>query len=249
MLPLALVSAAVLGLVVLLLWSARRRKRPDDEAEWVYQPPPTVWWERALLVAIVLLPFGGLVAALWLLHSRSQAQAPLPSPVGTRPSSGTQPPATVLPAGPVAGGAWPALVIVLGVVVLVALVVLGVWLLLQRRRPPSGTGVGTARRGRGRLAGLLEETVEDLRREPDPRRAIVAAYARMERSLLPRRLGRRRAETPLEYLHLLVLDADDRMLGLQLDDLAVDGCITKAPCGGQVAGRSPVDRGKQDPGG
>jgi IS5 family transposase len=30
-----------------------------------------------------------------------------------------------------------------------------------------------------------------------------------------------------------------------LDDLAVDGCITKAPGGGEVAGRSPVDRGKQ----
>jgi transposase len=28
-------------------------------------------------------------------------------------------------------------------------------------------------------------------------------------------------------------------------DLAVDGCITKAPCGGQAAGRSPVDRGKR----
>jgi hypothetical protein len=27
--------------------------------------------------------------------------------------------------------------------------------------------------------------------------------------------------------------------------LAVDGCITKVPCGGQVAGPSPVDRGKQ----
>jgi hypothetical protein len=25
----------------------------------------------------------------------------------------------------------------------------------------------------------------------------------------------------------------------------VDGCSTKAPCGGAVAGRSPVDRGKQ----
>jgi transposase len=48
-----------------------------------------------------------------------------------------------------------------------------------------------------------------------------------------------------EQLHLLVLSAYDRMLGLQLDTLAVDGCITKAPCGGQLAGRSPVDRGKQ----
>ncbi len=29
-------------------------------------------------------------------------------------------------------------------------------------------------------------------------------------------------------------------------DVAVDGCITKAPCGGEKAGRrSPVDRGKR----
>jgi hypothetical protein len=27
--------------------------------------------------------------------------------------------------------------------------------------------------------------------------------------------------------------------------LALDGCITKAPCGGQTAGPSPVDRRKQ----
>jgi Transposase DDE domain len=35
------------------------------------------------------------------------------------------------------------------------------------------------------------------------------------------------------------------MIGLALDNVAVDGCITKAPCGGQLAGHSPVDRGKQ----
>jgi hypothetical protein len=35
------------------------------------------------------------------------------------------------------------------------------------------------------------------------------------------------------------------MIGLELDDIAVDGCMTKAPSGGEVAGRSPVDRGKQ----
>ena len=37
----------------------------------------------------------------------------------------------------------------------------------------------------------------------------------------------------------------DRMLGLELDDLSVDWSITKSPCGGEVSGRSPVDRGKQ----
>lgn len=37
----------------------------------------------------------------------------------------------------------------------------------------------------------------------------------------------------------------DRMIGLDLEDLSVDGSITKSPCGGEVSGRSPVDRGKQ----
>lgn len=46
-------------------------------------------------------------------------------------------------------------------------------------------------------------------------------------------------------MHALVLDQYDRMIGLDLDDVAVDGCLTKAPGGGEVAGRSPVDRGKQ----
>lgn len=41
------------------------------------------------------------------------------------------------------------------------------------------------------------------------------------------------------------LEAYDRMIGLDLADLAVDGSITKSPCGGEVSGRSPVDRGKQ----
>lgn len=41
------------------------------------------------------------------------------------------------------------------------------------------------------------------------------------------------------------LEAYDRMIGLELADLAVDGSITKSPCGGEVSGRSPVDRGKQ----
>jgi hypothetical protein len=47
-----------------------------------------------------------------------------------------------------------------------------------------------------------------------------------------------------EQLRLLVLGAYDRLFGLELEHLAVDGCITKAPCGCQIAGPSPVDRRK-----
>lgn len=46
-------------------------------------------------------------------------------------------------------------------------------------------------------------------------------------------------------LKQIALESYDRIVGLVLDQIAVDGCITKAPGGGEVAGRSPVDRGKQ----
>ncbi|MCP3771675.1 IS5 family transposase, partial [Streptomyces sp. MAR25Y5] len=46
-------------------------------------------------------------------------------------------------------------------------------------------------------------------------------------------------------LKRIALDAYDRIVGLVLDQIAIDGSITKAPGGGEVAGRSPVDRGKQ----
>jgi len=60
-----------------------------------------------------------------------------------------------------------------------------------------------------------------------------------------RRLKEWAAAGVSEQVHALALRAYDQMIGLELDDLAVDGCITKAPGGGEVAGRSPVDRGKQ----
>ena len=47
-----------------------------------------------------------------------------------------------------------------------------------------------------------------------------------------------------EQVHALALRAYDQMIGLELGDVAVDGCITKAPCGGERAGPSPVDRRK-----
>ena len=49
----------------------------------------------------------------------------------------------------------------------------------------------------------------------------------------------------MQTLRRLALEAHDRIIGLHLNDLAADGCVTKAPCGGEKAGKSPVDRGKQ----
>ena len=40
-----------------------------------------------------------------------------------------------------------------------------------------------------------------------------------------------------QQVHALVLAAYDRMIGLDVHDVAVDGCITKAPCGGTAPAR------------
>jgi transposase len=48
----------------------------------------------------------------------------------------------------------------------------------------------------------------------------------------------------VERLRKIALAAYDRYIGLEPSEVAVDCCITKAPCGGEKAGRNPVDRGK-----
>jgi len=50
------------------------------------------------------------------------------------------------------------------------------------------------------LAMVLDETLDDLRAEADPRRAIIAAYARLERVLAANGIPRRASETSDEYL-------------------------------------------------
>lgn len=47
-----------------------------------------------------------------------------------------------------------------------------------------------------------------------------------------------------EQVQTLALAAYDRLSGLDLEELVVDGCLTNAPGGGEVAGTSPVERGK-----
>jgi len=56
----------------------------------------------------------------------------------------------------------------------------------------------------------VDESLDDLRAEPDPRRAVIAAYARLERVLAGYRLPRRPAEAPLEYLARMLDDLSVR---------------------------------------
>lgn len=86
-------------------------------------------------------------------------------------------------------------------------------------------GARTLRRSRKELmakhvleqefAELIDDTLEDLRAEKDPRRAIIKAYARMERLFETYGVPRSPAEAPMEYLGraLLELRASGAALG------------------------------------
>jgi Domain of unknown function (DUF4129) len=56
------------------------------------------------------------------------------------------------------------------------------------------------------LAAVLDDTLDDLRAEADPRRAVIAAYARLERVLGANGVPRRSSETPEEYLSRVLAD-------------------------------------------
>jgi hypothetical protein len=56
------------------------------------------------------------------------------------------------------------------------------------------------------LVALVDDSLDDLRAEPDPRRAVIAAYARMERGLGAGGLVRAPAETAPEYLARVLAD-------------------------------------------
>lgn len=92
------------------------------------------------------------------------------------------------------------------VVLALLAVAAGAWYLSHRARrrrlPPMSDTLLPA------LADVLEETIDDLRAEEDPRRAVIAAYARMERALAAYGLPRDPSEAPDEYLHRIFDDLE-----------------------------------------
>jgi Domain of unknown function (DUF4129) len=88
---------------------------------------------------------------------------------------------------------WP-LVAGIGGLVLLG----GVWLYVRSRRrlAPLFEEQGLEEE----MVAAIETTIDDLRSERDARRAVIAAYAQMERTLARHGLARHRSEAPLEYL-------------------------------------------------
>jgi hypothetical protein len=127
-------------------------------------------------------------------RSRQGEQAPPPS----------APPASVSPARPAepAGGSKPVwAVTALAALVVAALVVAS---RLGRARGdgdgPLGDDGASAAPPVAAMADAFAASLDDLLAEPDPRRAVIAAYARLLAALDRCGLGRRPSEAPEEHL-------------------------------------------------
>ena len=85
------------------------------------------------------------------------------------------------------------------VLVVVALAAAGIaaYLVASRRRKHVALDERAAAE---QVVEILGDDFDDLRAEPDPRRAVIAAYARLEGALAASGLPRRPAETPEEYV-------------------------------------------------
>ena len=174
------------GLFVYGVILARRQRRPGSAAG--------NWRVLAIVAAAVVI-------AVWL--HRNDQQKPLDprrSPCHRRTTGrhrSRQPRPGRRTRRPAVSFTW------LEVVALAAASLIAVAAATRPRR--AGTG-WTGRTADDAFAALVDDSLEDLRAEPDPRRAVIAAYARMERGLGASGLVRAPAETPLEYLARVLAD-------------------------------------------
>jgi hypothetical protein len=174
-------------LVIAPLLAPRSGKRPSFRTRLL----------RSLGLVAVLLAFEFLVLPHLHLPRLQHRQGAQPTRTGhlrpgqnRRPASGTRS----------LRFRWDELAIVLGLLLTVAAI-----LVARRSRANSGRSLEIAPEA---LAAALDESLDDLRSDPDLRRAIVAAYARMETVLATAGLPRHPAEAPLEYLERALLALD-----------------------------------------
>jgi Domain of unknown function (DUF4129) len=157
--------------------------RQDEE---IALPPRRNWMLAVLLtmtaiavVSVVLLAGGYLRH-----HHGTSSSAPL-TPLLNLAGKGTRAPRAV-------AFDWVPVIVVSALAV--AALGAGGLLVARRRRPSRAPGIA------GALVLALDETLDDLRCDLDPRTAVIAAYAQMERVLARFGLPRSPSEAPREYL-------------------------------------------------
>jgi hypothetical protein len=99
---------------------------------------------------------------------------------------------------------WSVLWVALGIAAIAGV-------LLVRRRRAAAHAAATAETGvADDLVATIGDAIDDLEGEPDTRRAVIAAYARMEGVLARHGTTRRLSETPLEFLARVLAELNAR---------------------------------------
>jgi Domain of unknown function (DUF4129) len=186
-LAIALSAAEGLAIIafVVVVASARPQRQPKDEDEELWRPN-IPWWAKA---AGVLLAVAALVAPFAVLFTRKPRQ------LGPRPLPGGPPKVSLGHAATSsASDVWP---LIIGMVIAIALVV--AFTLLGRRKRPARARP----KDRTRLATLLDSLAagsDALSAGGEPRAAIIACYAAMERGFAAAGSAPAVADTPAEVL-------------------------------------------------
>ena len=155
---------------------------------------PGSHWLKNFVLVLVLMGVLTAIGYYAIEHGRLREQAAKVQRAQARPGNSRNR-IRHLPATPArqAHFEWP-LVLGIGGLVLLG----GVWMYVRSRRrlAPLLADHGLE----ADMVSAIETTIDDLRSERDARRAVIAAYALMERTLARHGLARHRAEAPLEYL-------------------------------------------------
>lgn len=188
--------AVALGGVLLVYGLMQRRAIQREIASGRYGRTSLVGW-----VVFVMLFTGVFYLGLVKLPQRIQE-----GEAEAEPAFPTTPQLPALPEG--AETSYTPSVSWIPLLVVAGLLVAGItaYVLSERRARRSRTpGDGPLA---SQLAAVLDDTLDDLRAEADPRRAIIAAYARLERVLSANGIARRPAETSDEYLDRVLHDLE-----------------------------------------
>jgi hypothetical protein len=197
----AVVSAGGVWVIYTLLPGLFRRR---GRRRYVKRP----WWYWPVLVAATVAVSSAFFAGLsWLIRGKAPH---LPEGGGARtPLLGGLPrlPGTSTAAGGGGGSGVSWIAIAAGA--LVAILAIIAAQLLRRRRMGQGQRSGGLPRRvleeqRRQVVEVLDESLEALEAEPDPRQAVIAAYICMDRWLARAGFGRKSWEAPFEHLDRIV---------------------------------------------
>jgi hypothetical protein len=182
---------ALIGIAVHFRWQVPRRRTPE--------PYRTQYFRVPFLAKVVALLIPLALAAALVVGAIEGSDTHQIRPLGRAAPPGVRAPTRPHPAvhTSFALPGWVPFTILGLVLAGLGTVLLVLWL-SDRRQRLQGAGLRAA--ADPLIGEAVELSLEDLRADPDHRRAVIAAYARMEAALAAAGLPRRPAEAPREYL-------------------------------------------------